>query len=174
MIRRSLDDESDFVVCDSEVTFRQTFETVEFAETFSRAPPEIIEAARKVLTSERIDSLPKTVRETVHFSVGCNQIPLFASVSGGRGRSLFEFRCVFEGCSAFLDIRMFSGVAKAKWVVMGISHSHSFDVCWEPIFCSFTSLPTLSGSLLETRGQEKRYRPINLVCSFSQSSSLIL
>ena len=39
MIRRSLDDESDFVVRDSEVTFRQTFETVEFAETFSRAPP---------------------------------------------------------------------------------------------------------------------------------------
>ena len=134
MIRRSLDDESDFVVRDSGVTFRQTFETVEFAETFSRAPPEIIEAARKVLTSERIDSLPKTVRETVHFSVGCNQIPLFASVSGGRGRTLFEFRCVFEGCSAFLDIRMFSGVAKAKWVVMCKSHSHLFDVCCPTVF----------------------------------------
>ena len=94
MILRSLDDESDFVVCDSEVTFLQTFETVEFAETFSRAPPEIIEAARMVLTSEKIDSLPKTVRETVHFSVGCNKIPLFVNVSGGRGRTLFEFRWV--------------------------------------------------------------------------------
>ena len=75
MIRRSLDDESDFIVCDSEVTFRQTFETIELAETFSRAPPEIIEAARKILTTERIDSLPKTVRESVRFSVGCNEIP---------------------------------------------------------------------------------------------------
>ena len=134
MIHRRLDDEADFVVCESEVTFRQTFETVELSETFSRAPPEIVDAARKVLTSERIDSLTRTVRETIRFSVGCNTIPLFANVSGGRGRTLFEFRCVFEGCSAFFDVRMFSGVDRAKWAVMGVSHCHSFCVCSAHIF----------------------------------------
>ena len=35
---------------------------------------------------------------------------------------------VFEGCPAFLDIRMFSGVDMVKWVVTGVSHCHSFDV----------------------------------------------
>ena len=77
---------------------------------------------------ERIDSLTRTVRESIRFSVGCNTIPLFANVSGGSWRTIFEFRCVFEGCSAFFDVRTFSGVDSVKWAVMGVSHCHSFEV----------------------------------------------
>ena len=46
LVRRRLDDEPDFIVVDSNVTFRQSFETVELVETYARAPPEIIEATR--------------------------------------------------------------------------------------------------------------------------------
>ena len=126
MARRILDEEPDFVVVDSNITFRQTFETVELVETYVRAPPEIVEASRKILTAERFDSVARTVRDTVFYSVGCNRVPLFTNVRGGRGRTLYEFQCVFEGCPAFLDVRMFSGVDMVKWVVTGVSHSHSF------------------------------------------------
>ena len=128
MARRILDEEPDFIVVDSKVAFRQTFETVELVETYVRAPPEIVDATRKILTAERFDSVARTVRDSVFYSVGCNRVPLFANVRGGRGRTLYEFQCVFEGCPAFLDVRMFSGVDMVKWVVTGVSHSHSFSV----------------------------------------------
>ena len=126
VLRNKLDGESDLVVIDSKVAFRQTFETIELAETYSRAPHQIIEAARNILSAERLVSVTGTVRDTIFFTIGCNRVPLFANVSGGRGRTLFEFQCVFGGCSAFLVIRMFSGIDAVKWVVIGVSHSHSF------------------------------------------------
>ena len=126
--RRKLDEEADFVVINSNITFRQIFETVELVETCVRAPPEIIEATRRILTAERFDSVAMTVRDTVFYTVGCNRILLFTNVRGGRGRTLFVFQCVFEGCPAFLDIRMFSGVDLMKWVFTGVSRSHSFAV----------------------------------------------
>ena len=63
---------------------------------YHRAPPEIIEATRKILTAEIRGSVPKAVRDSIFFSVGCNRIPLFTNVRSGRGRTLFEFECVFE------------------------------------------------------------------------------
>ena len=131
-IRSRLDSESDFVVVESNVTFSQTFEMVELAETYVRAPPEIIAATQKILTAERIDSVAKTVRDLVFYSVGRSVVPLFTNVRGGRGRTLFEFQCVFEDCPAFLDVRMFSGVDMVKWVLSGVSHSHSF-ACFLPV-----------------------------------------
>ena len=128
LVRRRLDDEPDFIVVESNVTFRQSFETVELVETYARAPPEIIEATRKILTAEIRGSVAVAVRDSIFFSVGRNMIPLFANVRSGRGRTLFEFECVFEGCSAFLDIRMFSGVEIVKWVLTGVSHTHAFEV----------------------------------------------
>ena len=80
------------------------------------------------MTAERNDSIATVVRDTVFFRVGCNNVPVFALVDGGRGRTLFEFRCVFDGCSSFLDIRFFSGADVIKWVIMGVSHSHTFSV----------------------------------------------
>ena len=47
--RARLDMESDFVVTDGKVRSRQSFETVEGAETFSIAPAEVVEAARRLL-----------------------------------------------------------------------------------------------------------------------------
>ena len=44
-LRRRLDDLPDFLVDGTNILFRQTFETVEAAETYCRAPQEIIEAA---------------------------------------------------------------------------------------------------------------------------------
>ena len=126
--RRRLDDTPDFVIDNSSVEFRQTFEILEDLETYTKAPPKIGEAARRVLTLERLDSIAQTIRDTVFFIVGCNKIPLFALVSGGRGRTLFQFRCIFEGCSAFLDVRLFAGADVVKWILMGVSHSHSFNV----------------------------------------------
>ena len=126
--RRRLDNIPDFSTVNSKIEFRQTFETLEDSETFTKAPNEIVQAARNILTSERLDSIAQTVRDAVFYQIGCNKIPLFALVSGGRGRTLFEFRCVFEGCTAFLDVRLFSGVDIIKWILMGVSHSHTFSV----------------------------------------------
>ena len=92
-LRRRLDDLPDFHVEDARITFRQTFETVEAAETYCPAPAEIVDAARGILKTERVDSIANDVRDTIFFHVGCNTVPLYALVSGGRGRKLFEFRC---------------------------------------------------------------------------------
>ena len=127
-LRRKIDDLTDFVVEDSKIRFRQTFETVEAPETYCRTPEEIVQAARSLMTAERNDSIATVVRDTVFFRVGCNNVPVFALVGGGRGRTLFEFRCVFDGCSSFLDIRFFPGADVIKWVIMGVSHSHTFSV----------------------------------------------
>ena len=39
---------------------------------------------------------------------------------------MFVFRCVYDGCSAFLEARRFWGVDRLKWVMIGTSHSHTF------------------------------------------------
>ena len=51
---------------------------------------------------------------------------MFSLVEGGRERTLFTFQCVYDMCSAFLEVRLFSGVYVVKWVMMGVSHSHDF------------------------------------------------
>ena len=124
--RSRLDDMPDFSIDNAKIEFRQTFETLEDSETFTMAPPEIVQAARSILTSERLDSIAQTVRDAVFFQIGCNNVPLFSLVSGRRGRTLFEFRRVFEWCTAFLDVRLFSGVDIIKYILMGVSHCHSF------------------------------------------------
>ena len=51
---------------------------------------------------------------------------MFALENGGRGRTLFTFKCVYVNCSAFLDMRVFSAVDRVKWVLIGVSHPHDF------------------------------------------------
>ena len=58
--------------------------------------------------------------------IGNNAIPIFSLVDGGRGRSLYTFRCVYTGCGAFMDIRVLPHADVIKWVVMGVSHNHHF------------------------------------------------
>ena len=107
LVRRRLADEPDFVATESGVAFHQTFETVETPETYVRAPPDVIEAVRRLLATDKIDSITKIVRESLFFTVGCNRIPLYANVDGGRRRTHFEFQCVFRGCSGFLTTDAF-------------------------------------------------------------------
>ena len=119
VLRSKLDGETDFVVTRSRVTFRQTFETIEFAETDSRARHQIIEAARNILASERHVSVARAVGDTIFFAVGCNRTPLCANASGGCGRTLFEFKCVFEGCSAFLTPGCLPELMWRSWLPWG-------------------------------------------------------
>ena len=102
--RDRLDRDQDYVVVGGKISFRQTFETVEAEETFCRAPDDIINAGRRLLTLDVSSGISALVHNTVVVNIGCNNIPLFAMVCGGRGRALFSFRRVYSGCSAFIDI----------------------------------------------------------------------
>ena len=51
----------------------------------------------------------------------------FALVNGGGDRTLYTFRCVYDKCSAFLDVRKFPGAPKVKWVIVCVSHCHDFS-----------------------------------------------
>ena len=99
---------------------------IEADETFCTAPPDIIDAARRLLEFNLDQSLAKIVHDNVTLKIGGNRVPLFSMVSGGRSRTLYSFRCVFPHCSAFLDVRTLPDANCVKWVIMGISHNHVF------------------------------------------------
>ena len=79
--RARLDIESDFVVEDGNVRFRQSFETIEDTETFSRAPDEVVEAARRLLTIDVARCLSAIVHDTIVVTIGCSRIPLYVCAS---------------------------------------------------------------------------------------------
>ena len=126
LMKDSLDRLSDFVVEAGEITFRHTFEMVEADETFCTAPPDIIDAARRLLELNLDQCLAKIVHDNDTLKFGGNRVPLFAMVSGGRSRTLYSLWCVFPNCSAFLDVRTLPHANCVKWVIMGISHNHVF------------------------------------------------
>ena len=76
--RARLDMESDFVVTDGKVGFRQSFETVEYPETLSIAPAEVVDAARRILTTDIARGLSAIVHDTIVVEIGCSSVPLFA------------------------------------------------------------------------------------------------
>ena len=124
--RAELDSTSDFSVTESEITFQQSFVSIESEESFFVAPSCLTESCRRLLSLQLDDTVARVVHDNVTVQIGCNVVPVFALVNGGRDRTLFTFRCVYEDCSAFLDIRKFAGVDKLKWVIVGISHCHDF------------------------------------------------
>ena len=79
--RARLDTESDFVVEDGNVRFRQSFETIEDTETFSRAPDEVVEAARCLLAIDVARGLSAIVHDTIVVTIGCSRIPLYVCAS---------------------------------------------------------------------------------------------
>ena len=95
--------------------------------SFFVAPNGLIESCRRLLSLQLDDTVARIVHDNVTVQIGCNVVPVFALVNGGRDRTLFTFRCVYEDCSAFLDIRKFAGADKLKWVIVGISHCHDFS-----------------------------------------------
>ena len=125
--KASLDSESDFVLVGGDVRFRQSFRAVEADETFCHTPESIVNSVKRLFeldTGNRISSL---VQDTVVVKIGCNNVPLFAMVSGGREHTLFSFKCVHTGCTAFMDIRVLRHADVIKLIVMGVSHNHDFS-----------------------------------------------
>ena len=55
-------------------------------------------------------------------------MPLFVMVCGGRGRTLLSFKCVYSGCSAFVDVRTILHADVIKCVLMCVPHNHAFSV----------------------------------------------
>ena len=127
-LRFELDALSDIVVNASSVSFRHDIRTLRAHETFCETPRDVMERTASLLDADIIDGVARTVHDTVTVAIGCNRVPLFALVEGGRARTLFTFRCVYDGCPAFMDIRTFVGQWRVKWIIVCISHTHSFDV----------------------------------------------
>ena len=125
-LRNRLDAEPDFTTEGGSIGFNQRFVTTASEGAFACAPQHVVDAARSLLSAAVGTSVAAIVHDTVVFAIGCSRVPVFALVDGGRGRTLFSFRCVFAGCASFLDVRLFSGVARVKWVLMNTSHSHDF------------------------------------------------
>ena len=126
-VRVELDCLPDFIVAGKEFGFRNEFRTLALEDSFCEVPLDVVQRAQSLLDLELVDHVAKTVHDTVVFELGCSRVPLFSLETGGRDRRLFKFRCVFSLCSAFLEVRLFSGVFSVKWVMMGTSHSHDFQ-----------------------------------------------
>ena len=124
--RYLLDAAPDFVIDGGAIAFGKAFEVLEAPDTYARAPDDVIESARSLLEMDVVDTVAKMVHDTVTVRIGCCAVPVFALEDGGRGRTLFTFKCVYDNCPAFLDVRVFSAADRVKWVLMGVSHSHDF------------------------------------------------
>ena len=114
-LKLQLDAESDFMTHNNKICFHQSFETVTALETFCTTPEEVVKSCRGLLDVNLNDTVAKVDREHVNITIGCNTFPLFSLVSGGNGRTLFSFRCVYTNCSSFMDIRTFARAVKVKW-----------------------------------------------------------
>ena len=107
--RFELDLLPDYTVVGKTVSFRREFRTLTADETFCAVPDVVVARAKTLLTCPLIDTVARTVHDRVFFELGCSRVPLFALLVGGRNRTMFSFPCVFDRCSAFLDVRLFSG-----------------------------------------------------------------
>ena len=105
LARQTLDALPDFSIGPSGVSFEQSFVEIESDETFFAAPKTLVDACRSILTLDINAAVVGAVRDNVTVQIWCNNVPPFALVNGGRDRTLFTFRCVYDGCPAFLDIR---------------------------------------------------------------------
>ena len=72
----------------------------------------LIESCRRLLSINIDDTVARIVHNNVTVQIGCNAVPVFALVNGGRDRTLFTFRCVYEGCSAFLESGSLRGLTR--------------------------------------------------------------
>lgn len=123
-LRKELDGVLDFTTDGNDIRFIQRFVSVRFDGPYVDVADEIIESAKRMLVSPITQTVASMMRDFVSFKIGSNVIPLFALHRGGNDRSLYSFHCVYSNCPAFVDVRVFAGVDKIKWIVMGISHSH--------------------------------------------------
>ena len=125
MLRAELDAMPDVAVDGTELAFAQRFATVTDDEPFFTAPDAFVASCRALLDADVVDTVPRLVHDTICVRIGCNRVPLFALVSGGRDRTLYVFRCVYAGCAAFLDVRRFLGADKIKLNITYLSLTHT-------------------------------------------------
>ena len=85
--RDRLDRASNVVVRGNQVSFRQSFETIESDETFCAAPADVVAAGRRLLTCDMTPGLARVVHDTVTVKIGCNNVPVFSTARGGRSRT---------------------------------------------------------------------------------------
>ena len=93
-MRNALDQQSDFVNEGMKISFRHTLETLEANESFCLAPPDIVDAARRILTFDLDRSLSRIVHDNVTMKIGGNRVPLFAMVRGSFAHTLLVSMCV--------------------------------------------------------------------------------
>ena len=122
-LRCDLDALSDIVIDASSVSFRHEIRTVRAPETFCETPRDVMERTASLLDADIVGGVAHTVHDTVTVTVDCNRVPLFALVEGGRARTLFTVRRVYDRCPAFMDIRTFVGQWSVKWIIVCISHA---------------------------------------------------
>ena len=126
-LKAVLDATSDFAITGTRIKFAQHFETVCAKEPFFVMPDSLVESCRRLLDADICTTIPTSVRKHVFVTNRVQQFPLFALESGGVGRTLFRFHCVYANCSSFLDVRLFASADRIKWVIVCVSHSHSLD-----------------------------------------------
>ena len=124
-IRRSVRDDLDaasiFAAEGSNVVFFGHVITVETSDYFSNAPHDIVPSLCELVSRPVDGTVAATVKQCVNFNIVSNVVPVFSLVSGGSGRTLFTFKCVFESCRAFLDIRTSASGERVKWAVGGFT-----------------------------------------------------
>ena len=90
MLRAELDAMPDGAVDGAALAFAQRFATVAADEPFFTAPDAFVASCRSLLDADVVDTVPRTVHDTICVRIGCNRVPLFALVSGGRDRTLYS------------------------------------------------------------------------------------
>ena len=125
LLRAELDAMPDVAVDGTELAFAQRFATVAGDEPFFTAPDAFVASCRALLDADVVDTVPRLVHDTICVRIGCNRVPLFALVSGGRDRTLYVFRCVYGVCAAFLDVRRFLGADKIKLDITYLCLTHT-------------------------------------------------
>ena len=81
-LRSMLDSAPDFSYNKASVSFVQRFETYELPETYFRATDDVIEKGRSLLSTDIVNTIAKTVRDTVTIRICGNEIPLFVLENG--------------------------------------------------------------------------------------------
>ena len=77
VVRAELDGLPDFFVAEKEVKFGKEFPTLASENSFCEVPLVVLDRARSLLAAELVDSVAKTVHDTVVFELGSNKFCYF-------------------------------------------------------------------------------------------------
>ena len=105
--------------------FKQHLVTIEMDAAYVNMPESLIQNVTQLL-SEQLDDTMAARPKNCHVQEWRVRRSSVLPCLGWNGRTLSPFKCVFENCPSFLDIRAFPDEKRIKWVLMGMSHSHSF------------------------------------------------